>query len=204
MSSPPRQRLSADQRREQLEVAAIRIVGLNGLSATTAESIAQAAGVSKGLLWRYYTDLEDLLLSAGRRALATLEAAVASDTDMDAEVTELFRTAIHRAARLPATHAAELQAVRRIAVGLRPHVDETTLRATEYRRLYAHQAALFARGQADGGLRRDLDPHLLAVTYQGMVDSMLDYLHSDPSLDPHTVADHVADVLLGGISTPDR
>ncbi|KKF00866.1 Fatty acid metabolism regulator protein [Mycolicibacterium obuense] len=189
-------------RRQQLESATIQIIGQDGLSAATAESIARAAGVSKGLLWRYYDDLEDLLLSAGRRALATLEAAVASDADMDADVTELFRSAIHRAATLPATHPAELQAIRHIAIGLRPHVPETTLRANEYRELHARQAALIARGQADGHLRPGLDPHLLAVTYQGMVDSMLDYLHSDPTLDPRTVADHVADVLLAGISTP--
>jgi hypothetical protein len=120
---------------------------------------------------------------------------------MEAPVPELFRSAIRRAAQLPATHPAELQALRQIAIGLRPDTDEATLRANEYRQLHEHQATLFARGQSEGDLRPDLDPHLLAVTYQGMVDTMLDHLDSDPSLDPHAVADHVADVLLGGIRT---
>lgn len=200
VTTRPRQRLSADERRRQLETAAVEIIGTKGLSAATADSIAHAAGVSKGLLWRYYTDLDDLLLNAGRRALSTLEAAVASDTDIDADVPELFRSAIHRAARLPATHSAELGAIRHIAVGLRPWQEETALRYNEYQHLYARQATLFARGQAEGHLRRDLDPALLAVTYQGMVDTMLDHLHANPAIDPQTLADHVADVLLGGIS----
>lgn len=99
-----RQRLSAEVRRGQLETAAIQVIGLDGLSAATADSIARAAGVSKGLLWRYYTNLDDLMLNAGRRALTTLEAAVAADTGSDDDIIELFRSAIHRAARLPVTH----------------------------------------------------------------------------------------------------
>lgn len=200
MPGSPRQRLSADVRRQQLEAAAIEIVGAESLSAATADAIARAAGVSKGLLWRYYTDLDDLLLNAGRRALSTLEAAVASDTDLNADITALFTSAIHRAARLPATHPAELRAIRQIAIGFRPRDGETTLRNNEYRDLYSRQAALFARGQNLGQVRPDLDPHLLAMTYQGMVDAMLDHLDADPSINPQTLADHVCEVFLSGIT----
>ncbi|WP_063015746.1 hypothetical protein [Nocardia nova] len=78
------------------------------------------------------------------------------------------------------------------------------LRDRECSALYARQAALLRRGQDHGQLRADLDPQLLAVTYQGMVDSMLDYLDTNPDVDPLTYADHVADVLLAGITPPGK
>lgn len=196
----PRQRLSAETRREQLETAAIEIVARDGLPAATADAIAAVAGVSKGLLWHYFTDLDDLLINAGRRALTALEAVVAADIDLEADVDELFRTAIRRAARLPATHGAELSALRQIARGFRASDDSAAEADLEYRDLYARQAALIQRGQEQGKLRADLDPHLLAVTYQGMVDTMLEHLDSDPTIDPLRYADHVADVLLAGIA----
>lgn len=197
----PRQRLSAEVRRQQLEVAAIAIIGQDGLAAATAEAVARAADVSKGLLWRYYADLDDLILHAGRRALTTLEAAVATDVDLDSHAVDLLRGAIRRAALLPSTHGSELRAARRIARRLQaPGVDIASA-AHEYRELYARQAALILHAQQRGQIRADLDPHLLAVTYQGMVDTMLEHLDADPDIDPLVYADHVADVLLSGIAT---
>ncbi|HEY6430034.1 MAG TPA: hypothetical protein VIX84_22620, partial [Acidimicrobiales bacterium] len=56
----------------------------------------------------------------------------------------------------------------------------------------------------EGHLRADLDPHLLAVTYQGLVDTMLDHLIDHPDVDPDRYAEHTATVLLDGIATPPR
>lgn len=198
-----RQRLSAEARRLQLETAAIEIVGRDGLAAATADAIARAAGVSKGLLWHYFTDFDDLMAHAARRAFTSLEADVAADIDLDADVGDLLRAAIRRAAQLPATHGAELRTIRQIVLNLGAFGGGAALRDREYSALYARQATLLRRGQERGQLRADLDPHLLAVTYQGMVDSMLEFLDTNPDIDPLTYADHVADVLLAGI-TPTR
>ncbi|MBF5001624.1 TetR family transcriptional regulator [Nocardia sp. BSTN01] len=198
-----RQRLSAEARRHQLETAAIEIVGRDGLAAATADAIARAAGVSKGLLWHYFTDFDDLMAHAARRAFTSLEAVVAADIDRDADVDDLLRAAIRRAAQLPATHGAELRTIRQIVLDLGAFGGGAALRDREYRALYARQATLLRRGQEQGQLRADLDPHLLAVTYQGMVDSMLEYLDTNPDIDPLSYADHIADVLLAGI-TPTR
>ncbi len=52
--------------------------------------------------------------------------------------------------------------------------------------------------------RADLDPLLLAVTYQGAVDSMLGFLDAHPHADADQHAATVADILLGGIALPAR
>lgn len=199
-----RQRLSAEARREQLEQAAIVVIADDGFVAVTADAIARAASASKGLLWHYYADLNDLLVRAARRALGVLEAAVAADLDLTAPLPELLRAAIRRAAMLPATHRRELRAIRQLVDNLRGPDDQPLLRDTEAAPLLGRQAELLRRGQQEGHLRADLDPRLLAVTYQGLVDTMLDHLIDHPDVDPGRYAEHTATVLLDGIVTPSR
>ncbi len=197
-----RQRLSAETRREQLELAAIEVIADGGYAATSADTIARAAGASKGLLWHYYTDLNDLLVHAARRALQVLEVAVAADIDVTAALPELLRAAIHRAATLPSTHGRELRAIRHLIDNLRGPDGLPLLRHSEYDPLLQRQADLLGRGQREGHLRTDLDPYLLAVTYQGLVDTMLNHLSAHPEIDSDRYAEHTAAVLLDGITQP--
>ncbi len=200
MTGRARQRLSPEARREQLETAAIEVVARDGYSGATAEAIVGKAGASKGLLWHYYADLDELMVAAARRALTLVESAVADDLDRDAPTPELLRRAIGRAARLPASHGSELRAIRQIVGNLAGRDESAGLGTTEYEGLHARQAALLRDGQTHGHLRADLDPGLLAVMYQGMVDTMLDHLDQHPDVDPSEFAEQVATVLLDGIT----
>jgi AcrR family transcriptional regulator len=199
-----RQRLSAETRREQLEQAAVVVIADGGYAAANAEAIARTAGTSKGLLWHYYTDIDDLLVHAARRALRVLEAAVAADLDITAALPELLRAAIRRAATLPATHGRELRAIRHLVDNLRGPDGLPLLRDSDSEPLLQRQADLLRRGQREGHLRADLDPYLLAVTYQGLVDTMLDHLSQHPDIDSDRYAEHTAAVLLDGITGPTR
>lgn len=196
-----RRRLGADQRRGQLADAAVAVVAGQGYRGTTADAIAKRAGVSKGLLWHYFTDRDDLLEFAARRTLVRLRETVAADIDLTQPVPQLIRDAIRRAAGLRATHRAELKAMHEIVLNLR-HADGTPrLGLAEYDETYARQEAIFRRGQDEGDFRATLDPRYMAVTYQGAVDTMLDYLDTHPDADPDRYAAAVADILLDGLRT---
>lgn len=185
-------------------MAAIDVVARDGFGGATAEAIVTRAGLSKGLLWHYYADLDELLVQAARRALAVVEAAVAAGIERDAPTPQVLRAAIRRAAALTATHGRELRAIRQIVGSLGGTVRDGSgdrLGAVEYAQLRDRQAALFQAGQSHGHLRVDLDPQWLAVTYQGMVDTMLDHLDQHPEITPEDFADQVATVLLDGIAT---
>jgi AcrR family transcriptional regulator len=193
-----RQRLGAEQRREQLMAAAVEVLATSGYRAATADAIAGQAGVSKGLLWHYFADLEDLLELTGRQALRTLAATVGATLDLEAPAPEVIRAAIRGAARL--THSAERRAIREIVLNLRAADGGLRFGPQDYEELYTAQEAIFRRGQEAKDLRDDLDPRLLAVTYQGAVDGMLNHLDTHPEADPHDIAESVADVLLSGMS----
>lgn len=201
---PKRQRLNADVRRAQLEDAAVELVGRVGYLATPADAIARLAGVSKGLLWHYFDDYDHLMAAAARRAFAVLSAAVTDDLDRSVPVPDLMRKAIRRAAQLPRTHAAQLKAIRQIAMNLHHPDGSLQLGPTEYDQLYEAQESLIRSAQQRGELRSDLDPRLLAVTYQGAIDNMIDYISRSPQVDVEAHAALVADVILDGITPKGR
>lgn len=70
-----RQRLSPDERREQLLLAAERLFAERSYTAVSTTEIARAAGVARGLLNHYFGDKRALYLEVVRRAalLPTLE-----------------------------------------------------------------------------------------------------------------------------------
>jgi AcrR family transcriptional regulator len=194
-----RRRLSADQRREQLADAAVAVVASQGYRGTTADAIAKRAGVSKGLLWHYFSDRDDLLEFTAQRTLVKLRETVAADVDLAQPVPQLLRDAIHRVTGLRATHRAELKAMHEIVLNLRTADGTPRLDLAQYDETYAQQEAIFRRGQAEGDFRRTLDPRYMAATYQGAVDTMLDYLDTHPDADPDQYATALADILLDGL-----
>ena len=47
--------------------AAVELLALRGFQATTAEEISRRAGVSKGLLWHYFDDIDQLFEATAER-----------------------------------------------------------------------------------------------------------------------------------------
>jgi AcrR family transcriptional regulator len=87
VSSPSRRRLTPDARREQLLDTAVQLAAGRGLASVSVAEIAEAAGVSEGLLYHYFPTKDALLAAALRRAadalIATVDAA-AGGAPMDA------------------------------------------------------------------------------------------------------------------------
>lgn len=198
-STRRRQRLSPEQRQEQLVTATVQVIAAQGYRGATADAIVARAGVSKGLLWHYFADLDELMEQTARRTLMRIARDVGAQLDLTAPAPEVIRAAIHVAAGLLRTHAAQRTALQQIVANLRSPDGTQRLKLDDYEELYTAQETIFRRGQEAGDFRANLHPRLLAVTYQGAVDAMLDYLETHPDLDPDRYASTVADVLLDGM-----
>jgi len=61
-TSTPTKRLPADQRRQQLLEVALRLFAARGFNATTMDDIAEAAGVTKPLLYQHFASKRALYL----------------------------------------------------------------------------------------------------------------------------------------------
>src|SRR4051794_16367644 len=83
-SRPPRKRLTAEQRREAILDAALEVFARRGFNGSSIDEIAQAAGVSKALIYEHFPSKRDLHVSLLERHVQEIfvrlaEAAATSD-----------------------------------------------------------------------------------------------------------------------------
>lgn len=143
-----------------LDVAAA-VLAERGTSVSMTD-IAQAAGVARATLYRYFPNREALLYALYEAALADLTGRLA-DARLDAVPTE---EAVARMTR--ATIAAT---ARYRALGL---FDRTPREARRIeRQLAAPLRAVFERGAASGAFRRDLPVHTLAELYFSLLEGVV-------------------------------
>ena len=94
-SERKRTRLAAADRREQLLDVAAAIALDSGLLALSMESVAQRAGVSKGLGYAYFENADALALALYDREVGELyrrvEAAVSAAGDFEARICTMMR-----------------------------------------------------------------------------------------------------------------
>jgi AcrR family transcriptional regulator len=104
-------RLRRAERREQLLAAATQAFARNGFAATSLDDIAEAAGISRVLLYRHFESKTDLYRAVLDRAIARLTTAVGTRDftaasidallEVAAEDPDGFRLLFHHAAREP-------------------------------------------------------------------------------------------------------
>jgi AcrR family transcriptional regulator len=75
-------RLTGDQRREHLLHVGVELLGRHGTADVSIEEIAEAAGVSKGLLYHYFPTKDDFLLAVLDRSQAEMDQLLARDPDL--------------------------------------------------------------------------------------------------------------------------
>ena len=166
MKQPKWQRRSEDRPRE-ICAAALEVFAEKGFAAAKLDEIARRAGVSKGTLYLYFKDKEQLFRAVVRDSIAPNVAAITSAISaMDApfaDVVRMFLTGFaEREARLP------LGAVAKMVIGesrnfpelARVWHDEVASKAV------GALAAAIERAQQRGEVRNG-DPRLFAFSLMG-------------------------------------
>jgi AcrR family transcriptional regulator len=88
--------LSAEERRAHFLRVTAELITEKGVDAVTMESVAAAAGVSKGLGYAYFTDRNDLLLEVLEQELDAFNArVVAAVRDADDDFEARIRAGVH-------------------------------------------------------------------------------------------------------------
>ncbi len=83
MPTALRARMTNDQRREQLLATGLELFGRRGHDEVSIEEIAEAAGVSKGLLYHYFPTKKDFVLAALARGQQELADRMRPDPKLD-------------------------------------------------------------------------------------------------------------------------
>src|SRR3954464_5398913 len=72
VTSPKRSRLSPAQRRPQLDELGVELLATRRLDELSVELIAQTAGISRGLLFHYFSSKKEFHLEVARAAAAEM------------------------------------------------------------------------------------------------------------------------------------
>ncbi|WP_045521222.1 TetR/AcrR family transcriptional regulator [Neobacillus niacini] len=81
-----------DERREQIKKAALKVFALHGLVGTKMNMIANEAGISQGLSYRYYSSKDELFIELVQEAMEETADAFASLGYMKGSPTEIIKT----------------------------------------------------------------------------------------------------------------
>ncbi|HXG17787.1 MAG TPA: TetR/AcrR family transcriptional regulator [Methylomirabilota bacterium] len=166
----PRWQRRPAERPEEISAAALRVFARRGLHQTTLDDVAKEAGVSKGTIYLYFKNKEDLFIAAAQQVVPALDelaikqgASAYTAEDLDRELRSVART-MYRRFRTPAYLA---------FFGL---IAAETLRHPEWGQLYFERIVLalnrriaeLLQKAMTAGIARKFDPVLIARAFAGM------------------------------------
>ena len=194
-------------RRDGIIEAAVTVFAREGYKGASVDDIAEAAGVSKGTVYGYFHNKEDLFY-------ATFEA-------FQAQVAAQFIEALTRETTAQAQLASGLKA---IAANLRANIEvfpvtlEVWAAASSgstrqrfasameglYQQFRGLTTELLARGQAEGEFRADMNPEAVAAWLVGGLDGLMLQCWFDPEIDAVGWSMDFLNAVLRGIAMPDK
>ena len=198
--STPKAEARALAQRERILVAAQKCFVVHGFHAASMANIADTAGMSAGLIYRYFKSKNDIILAIIGRQLEEARADVAqlhTSSDLVGGIAEVFQQ--WQANDPSLTNAAlflELtaQATRDDEIAAATQLSDKVLRAD--------LAAWFVRGRQDGGLglrQREAETRVLLL--QSLIEGLAIRAISQPELSVDEVKEALQLVLPALLST---
>lgn len=168
-------KLSEEKLNEILE-AGIAEFAAHGPDRASIQAIARQAGVSVGVLYKYYENKDALFLACLRHALLALEDAIADALGgaltVTARAEKLIRAVQRSAKRQPGYHVLyhEITAggCKRYASAFAREIEEISARV---------YTAMLADAQRSGEVRADIEPRLIAFFFDNLL-MMLQFSYS--------------------------
>jgi AcrR family transcriptional regulator len=150
---------------DQVVRSAAALFRQHGFASTSLRDVAAAVGLSKAGLYHHFTSKDRILEAVYKRALDVLEGGLVQVLGLEGTEVRLHALVTGRVRAI-----AEEQDVMTVFWQERPWIAPDILSRLERRlRGYRHTVLeLIERGQREGVLRQDLDPHILMLGLDGM------------------------------------
>ena len=163
-------KLTEDKIAEILETGIIEFSRL-GLDRANTNEIAKKAGISVGVLFKYWKDKEAFFLACVDRSLAVLESVLAEALSRDEKILVRAERMIRAVQKTSREHVNYINLYNEITAGA----------SKKYARVLAEKiegitartySALIAEAQAEGILRADADPRMFAFFFDNLLMMM--------------------------------
>lgn len=197
----------AQQTREALLDAAELLFARQGVSRTSLQEIAKAAGVTRGAVYWHFADKAELFNAMMARTTLPMEGTLkAIDTVATprplADLKQTMLDVLYRIAHDPRTHR-----VFDIATLKVEYVDDLlgvrTRHLEVHRSCGAHIESTFRHAIGMGHLPAHHDAHVLTVTFQALINGLINTWMLDQTLfELHPMGGRCIDLFLQGLHTP--
>jgi TetR/AcrR family transcriptional regulator, acrAB operon repressor len=200
-----RTKADAEQTRQQVLDAALRIFGCQGYNTATLDDIAREAAVTRGAIYWHFKGKADLCqaLLAGRQRPAT--DVLATALVADAPPVEGLRTLITRSIALleEDTHYRATMELSLFKTGAAPELASgLAQKVVGLRGIRASLVELVHHGQQQGSFRSQIDPEVAATTILSVLNGVaLTWLLDEAAFSPAAQAAAIAEALLTGLTT---
>ena len=177
-----------------------RAFSRHGYHNTSLDDVARALGISKGTLYNYVRDKQEILYAFHQLAYELSDRAFAHGRACGGSGAEMLRNVI--------VHYIELLTDELGACGALMEVDalrpedraEAAKRRDAFERAFV---AIITEGIRDGSVRA-VDPKLAVFTFMGAINWLPRWFNPDGRLPVKVVAEQMADLLLSGLTTDRR
>jgi AcrR family transcriptional regulator len=159
----------AENKREQILQAAVRVFARQGYEATRVGDVAKDAGVAYGLVYHYFGSKEAVLEAVFREAWGRLLAAVALAEETGDDAPEQLSLVVKIVLR---TWRDDPDLVRLLVreITRSPHIQDEL---DEIAQAFASLERIVRRGQDEGTFRDDVDARLAAWMLYGALEEVL-------------------------------
>jgi len=196
-----------DKRRAELALAAVEVFAQRGFEETAMRDIAEAAGVAKGLLYRYFGSKDDLLSYITRDLVSAF----------DRSIREAISQAIHPEERLRLFVGEFVQFIAAFPSLLRVYTEiwmyNLKGRYPEMKKLFDDALAQYrgtiaeivADGQRAGTFRDNLNPRHTAIGMMAFLDGVgIHFLYDESGFDVKAVVELFLETTLSGLRAPEK
>ena len=190
-------RQAAEMKTEQLLVAASRLFNRNGIEGTSLDEIVASLGASKGALYHYLRDKDDLIARCYERAFALFEAFADTASARTGSGLERALVGIHLNTQAQAGPLSPLMP--QPGLDALPQALRVNL-AARGKRLNTRLSQLLRTGMADGS-SRPCDSLIVAQIGAGAFGWLPKWLAPDDSRTPRALADEISNFYFQGIAT---
>jgi len=160
-----------DRQRDSILVAALHLLAGQGSGGMSMSSLASAAGISRATLYRYFSDLDSVLVGIAEM-LAAHDDDLATAVESESGARQQLRYLVGVLVQAHAGHDLSTEAI----VGALPPAARGLLDEHE-RRTHRLVQDILERGRQSGELRDDIDPEVDALLVIGMAKSVsIDHL----------------------------
>lgn len=160
-----------DERREQIKKAALKVFACRGLVGTKMNMIANEAGISQGLSYRYYSSKDELFIELVQEAMEETADAFASLGHMEGSPTEIIKTLTTK--MLDGSNRHSFMLIQQVQTS-----DEVPDKAKEIVQRYSTTSfieqliPIFKNGQEKGEFCKG-DPAALLILYFSVISGLM-------------------------------